>query len=702
MGLLALLLLDVLTYHNDLARTGQNLTETVLTPQNVNVSQFGKRVTYPVDGQVYAQPLIYNGSVYVATEHDSVYAFSEGGPSWKVSLLPAGATTVPNGDVSCGQITPEIGITATPVIDSATGTIYVVAMSKEAGAYVHRLHALDTATGAERPGSPVTVTASVPGKGDGGNTVSFIPKNYKERAGLVLANGLIYTTWASHCDAFVYHGWVMAYDPKTLMQVAVYNNTPNARGASFWTSGAAPAADAAGNVYVVGGNGGFDGDKSGIDLGNSFVKLTPQLSTVDYFAPYNYDALNAKDLDIGSSGAVLLPDAAGSVAHPHLMVSAGKEGRIYLLDRDNMGKFQAGSDSQIVQSILGAVSPLFGIPVYFNNTLYFSGAGDSAKAFSIADGQMSTVPTSATAAKFSGFGAVPSVSANGTANGILWVTSSNGLSAYAASDLTRLLYNGNTLGSYVKFSTPTIANGKVYVGTQNSLAIYGLAANAAPVGVNAASFQPGVSPGSIFSIFGSGFTTAAAAQAAGYPLPFSLAGVSVSVGGKAAALYYAGPTQINAQVPVDIPANLQTLIINTPAGAVNGGTLVVQATAPGIFAIAPSQPAITNQTGALNSLSAPAAPGSTVSVFVTGIGDVDLPVVTGAAALATVLSKAKAIVSATVNRADATIQFAGLAPGFAGLAQINIAVPSTLTPGNYPLVLNVGGVAANTVNLAVR
>ena len=702
MGLLALLLLDVLTYHNDLARTGQNLTETVLTPQNVNAAQFGKRVTYPVDGLVYAQPLIYNGSVYVATEHDSVYAFSEGGPSWKVSLLPAGATTVPNGDVNCGQITPEIGITATPVIDPATNTIYVVAMSKEAGGYVHRLHALDTATGEERAGSPVMIAASVPGKGDGGNTVAFIPKNYKERAGLVLANGLIYTTWASHCDEFVYHGWVMAYDLKTLMQVAVYNNTPNARGASFWSSGAAPAVDAAGNVYVIGGNGGFDGDKSGIDLGNSFVKLTPQLGTVDYFAPYNYDALNAKDLDIGSSGAVLLPDAAGSGAHPHLMVSAGKEGRIYLLDRDSMGKFQAGSDSQIVQSVLGAISPLFGIPVYFNNTLYFSGAGDNAKAFSVANGQMSTAPTSATAARFSGFGTVPSVSANGTANGILWVTSGAGLSAYDATDLTKLLYNSNTLGSYVKFSTPTIANGKVYAGTQNSLAIYGLAANAAPVGVNAASFQPGVAPGSIFSIFGSGFTTAAAAQAPGYPLPFSLAGVSVSVGGKPAPLYYAGPTQINAQVPVDIPANLQTLIINTPAGAVNGGTLVVQATAPGIFAITPSQPAITNQTGTLNSLSAPAAPGSTISIFVTGIGDVDLPVATGVAAPATVLSKAKAIVSAMVNRVDATVQFAGLAPGFAGLGQINITVPVALGAGNYPLVVNVGGVAANTVNLEVR
>ena len=266
MGLLALLLIDVLTYHNDLARTGQNLSETILTPQNVNASQFVKRVAYPVDGEIYGQPLVYNGSVFVATQHDSVYAFSEGGPTWKVSLLPAGATTVPEGDVNCGQITPEIGITATPVIDPATNTIYVVAMTKENGAYVHRLHALDTATGAEKTGSPVVVTASMPGKGDGGSTVNLISKNYKERAGLVLSNGIVYTTWASHCDEFLYHGWVVSYDAKTLAQVGVYVNTPNQSGASFWTSGAAPAVDAAGSFYVVGGNGSFDGEAAnGID-----------------------------------------------------------------------------------------------------------------------------------------------------------------------------------------------------------------------------------------------------------------------------------------------------------------------------------------------------------------------------------------------------------------------------------------------------
>ena len=704
MGLLAFLLFDVLTYHNDLARTGQNLSETVLAPQNVTASQFGKRITYPVDGEVYAQPLVYNGSVFVVTEHDSVYAFSEGGPAWKISLLPPGAATVPETDVNCGQISPEIGITATPVIDPATNTIYVVAMTKENGSYVHRLHALDTATGAEKPGSPVVITASIPGKGDGGSTVTLISKNYKERAGLVLSNGVLYTTWASHCDEALYHGWVISYDAKTLAQVGVYVNTPNQKGASFWTSGAAPAVDAAGNFYVVGGNGSFDGEAAnGIDLGNSFIKLTSSLSVADWFAPFNFDALNSKDLDIGSSGALLLPDFVGSSAHPHLLVSAGKEGRIYLVDRDNMGKFQAGSDSQIVQSLTGVIQPLFGIPAYFNNTVYFAGTGDNLKAFSISNGQMSTAPISQTAAKFSSFGGVPSISANGSSNGIVWMsqTSNNGsLSAYDATDLTKLLFNAPLGSGYVKFSTPTIANGKVYVGTANSLVIFGLAAAAAPIGVNAASYQVGVSPGSIISIFGSGLTTSTA-QAVSYPLPLSLAGVSVAIGGKTAPLYYAGPNQVNAQVPVDTPANLQTLTINTPNGPVSAGTLVVQATAPGVFGTA-SQAAITNQSGTLNNSANPAAPGSTVSVFVTGIGDVDNPVPSGNAAPSTVLARAKAPVMVTVNGVSATVPFAGFAPGFAGLGQLNVTVLSTLTPGTYPLIVNIGGVAANTVMLTVR
>lgn len=721
MALLALLLLDVLTYHNDLARTGQNLNETVLTTGNVNASQFGKRASFPVDGVVYAQPLVYQGLVYAATEHDSVYAFSVNasngaGPVWQVSLLPPGATTVPSSDVNCGQITPEIGITATPVIDPATSTLYVVAMSKENGAYVHRLHALDTATGAERPNSPVVVTASVPGKGDGGYTVTFIPKNYKERAGLLLLNGVLYTTWASHCDRSVYHGWILGYDAQSLTQVSVYNNTADGRGASFWASGAAPAVDPAGNIYLVGGNGVFDADKGGADLGNSFIKLSPSLEVLDYFTPFNYSPLNDKDLDIGSSGALLLPDSAGSAAHPHLMTSAGKEGRIYLLDRDSMGKFQQGSDSQIVQSLTGVISPLFGIPAFFGNTLYFSGSGDAMKTFSVINGQMSTTATSATRLKFPGFGGVPSISANGAAEGIVWLLQNSGgagLYAYDATDLTRELYNStatngrDSLGSYVKFSIPTVANGKVYAGTQNALVVYGLAAAGAPVGVNGASYQIGVAPGSIISIFGSGFTTGATAQANGYPLPTSLAGVSVTIGGKAAPLYYAGPTQINAQAPVDIPANLAALSINTAAGRITGGDLVVQATAPGVFQVGASQvgvnqPAITNQDDSLNTTAQPAAPGSIVSVFITGLGAVDNVVATGAAASASPLSQAKAPVLATVNGIAAKVQFAGLAPGFAGLGQVNFTVPAGLAPGNYPVILNIGGVAANTVTLAVR
>ena len=317
---------------------------------------------------------------------------------------------------------------------------------------------------------------------------------------------------------------------------------------------------------------------------------------------------------------------------------------------------------------------------------------------------MSTAPASQSAAKFSGFGGVPSVSANGSANGIVWMsqTSNNGsLSAYDATDLTKLLFNAPLGSGYVKFTTPTIANGKVYVGTSNSLVVFGLAANAAPVGVNAASYQVGVAPGSIISIFGSGLTTTTD-QASGYPLPLSLAGVSVLVGGKTAPLYYAGPNQVNAQVPVDIPANLQTLTINTPNGAVSGGTLVVQATAPGVFLTSANQAAITNQAGTLNNSTTPAAPGSTVTIYVTGIGDVDNPVPSGTAVPATVLAKAKAPVLVTINGVNATVPFAGLAPGFAGLGQLNVTVPSNLAAGTYPLIVNIGGVAANTVMLAVR
>ncbi len=310
---------------------------------------------------------------------------------------------------------------------------------------------------------------------------------------------------------------------------------------------------------------------------------------------------------------------------------------------------------------------------------------------------MSTAPTSQTAAKFAGIGGAPVISANGTNGGIVWIsqnTSGGSLAAYEATDLTKLLYSAPLGSNYVKFSSPTVTNGKVYVGTQNSLVIFGLATNAAPVAVNAASYVPNVAPGSIVSIFGTNLTSTTA-QANSYPLPVTLAGVTVDVGGKQAPLYYAGPTQINFQVPVDIPANLQTLTVNTPAGPVSAGTLGVQATAPGVFLVA-------NQSGSGNASATPAASGSTVIAYVTGIGPVDNPVPTGAAAPTATLSRATAPVTVTVNGITATVSFAGLAPGFAGLGQLNIVVPSALTPGSYPLIINIGGVAASTVMLAVR
>jgi len=563
---------SVLSYHNDLARTGQNLNETLLTPASVNSGQFGRLFSYPVDGQVYTQPLYLPGVivpgqgihniVFVATEHDSVYAFDAdnalAAPLWRVSFLnPAqGITTASAADLACGSITPEVGITATPVIDQATGTLYVVAMTEEtsSGNYVHRLHALDVATGAEKSGSPVEIQASVPGTGNGSTIVPFEPWLYKERAGLLLLNGVVYTAWSSQCDSGNYHGWIIGYDTKTLQQEAVFADTPNWEAGSFWQAGAAPAADANGNIYVVSANGTFDANLGGSDLGESILKLSTVkgLAVADYFTPYNADALSDKDLDLGSSGALLLPDAAGSAAHPHLLVSGSKSGAVYLVDRDRLGHFQEQGDSQIVQSLDGAVGPLFGVPVYFNNTVYFSAAHDQVKAFSIHAGLLSTAPVSSSSSTFAMLGTVPSISANGAADGILWTIDPAGqLHAYDAADLSHQLYQGSA-GTSIKFSTPTIANGNVYVGTTNSLVVFGLQdptpASVVAV-VSADGFQPGpVAPGALVAVFGSNLAPRPM-PASGLPWPKVLEDTSVFINGVAAPLLYVSPTQINAQCP---------------------------------------------------------------------------------------------------------------------------------------------------------
>ncbi len=499
---------DVITYHYDNMRSGQNLNETVLTPLNVNSTMFGKKGEFMVDGKVDAQPLYLSqvtiggqkkNVLYVATEHGSVYAFDadsiNGTTSaflWKTSTLGAGEITSDNR--GCGQVSPEIGITATPVIDRSRNAIYVVAMSKTAGGtYFQRLHALDLSTGAELFAGPKAITATYPGTGDnssGGNVV-FDPKQYKERPGLLQTNGTIYTTWSSHCDIRPYTSWVMAFSADTLAQTSVLNLVPNGSDGGIWMSGTAPAADATGNIFFLEGNGTFEttlnaqGFPSNADCGNCFVKISTGagLKLVDYFTPHNTVAESSADLDLGSGGAILLPDVqdAGGVTK-HLSVGAGKDAIIYVADRENMGKFNANTD-QIYQEISGQLGgQVFSMPAYFNGTVYFGAVGDALKAFPVTTAKVALTPSSQSTHNFGYPGTTPSVSANGATNGIVWAIENNGaiLFAFDATDLTKELYDSNQAAnsrdhfSGNKFITPMVANGKVYVGTPNSVAVFGL------------------------------------------------------------------------------------------------------------------------------------------------------------------------------------------------------------------------------------
>jgi uncharacterized protein (TIGR03437 family) len=715
---------NVLTYQYDLARTGVNSHETILTPVNVNAGSFGKLFSDPVDGFIYGQPLYLanvaipgqgtHNVVYVATEHDSVYALDADTRQqlWQVSFLDpeAGVTTVPFGEdvYNCDQIIPEIGITGTPVIDAAAGTIYVVAMTKENGTFVHRLHALDVTTRAERAGSPVTVQASYPGTGEGGSTVVFQPRNYKQRPGLLLLNGVVYTGWSSHCDAGTYHGWLIGYDAGTLQQVAVYNNTPNGSQASIWQGGAGPAADEAGNIYLAGGNGSFDYAMGGTDLGESYIKLTSAggLAVEDYFTPFNFQYLNDNDTDVGSAGVVLLGDEAGSAAHPHLMFGVGKEGRYYLLDRDNMGHWQAGSDSQIVATTGAyANSGLFGNPAYFNHNVYLCSTGIPMTANTVYNALLSTGPASHNESAFDYPACVPSISANDTADGIVWATEpSPMLHAYDAGNLEIEYYNSgqnaarDAMGPYVKFTPPTVANGKVYVGTQSSLDVYGPLPGVTPppLVVNMASGQPGLAaPGSIVSIRGEGLASGAE-SAPGYPLPPTLGGASVRINGVTAPLFYASPARLNVQVPFETATGPATVVVQS-GGTQLTASLTIQPVAPGLFLGDPGRVMAGNPDGSINGPLQPAASGSEITLYLTGIGPVP-GLTTGAAAPNLQLTNSIGVI---VGDNGAQVVAAGPAAGFAGLYQVNLILPQ-LPPGDYPVQVIVDRVKSNTGVISLR
>lgn len=536
-GWTAVAQISVSTQHYDIGRTGANTSETILTPADVNTQQFGKLFSQPVDGYVYAQPLYVPGVVmgtgtpqagtrhnvvFVATENDSVYAFdadtnstsSTISPLWKITLLDAAhgaaagarpmyATDLPGEN----DIVPVVGITSTPVIDTSTGTIYVVGKTKESGAYVQRLHALSIANGTEKFGGPVQIQASVPGNGKGSvsGILHFDSLHENQRAGLLLLHGIVYIAFGSHGDVDPWHGWILAYNAATLHQTGAWCATRNGTRGGIWGGGSALAANVPdptghpfGRLFAATGNGTFDASSpsysDGMDFGDSVFKLdlnngVPTMrvgSTVvgDEFTPFNQAQLDTSDLDQGSGGVLLLPfSATGS---QHLLVQVGKSGKIYVLNQENLGGYHPTNTSDPQQKAL--VRQIFGMPAYWNGHLYLWPIQDHLRSFPFVNGTLSATASSVST-EYSNFpGSTPVVSSNGNANGIVWnvlsalfATRGNEvLQAHDALDVSRLLYTTeqnltrDNPGPAVKFAVPTVANGKVYVGSETQLSVYGL------------------------------------------------------------------------------------------------------------------------------------------------------------------------------------------------------------------------------------
>ena len=511
---------SVLTQHGDVSRTGANVDEQVLDTTSVSADSFGLLFSRAVEGQIYAQPLyvprvsipsprgappVEHAVVFVATEHDDVYAFdaddpAESAPLWHVHL----GEPVPTGELItwgfCHDLAPEIGITSTPTIDLASGTLYVETKEKLAGAYAHRLHALELATGKDKPGSPVVITAELAGTGDGAvdGTLSFDPLRENNRAGLLLSHGVLWIAFAGHCDITPYHGWVLAYDATTLMQLGAWTDTLDSGGGGIWMSGQGLAADDAGDVYFVSGNGTFiDGAEVSDSIGRLHLEADGTISLVDSFTPFNETYLGSYDLDLGSSGALLIPD------HDWL-VGGGKEGKLYVLDRNAMGGFHDGDDSQILESFQATAPPAFhhhlhGAPVYWRGPsggrLYLWGTEDTLRVFAEQTVGFDPTPVQiGTVVAPTGIpGGVLTLSADGSSagSGIVWSSmpsaddASSGpvhgvLRALDAADVTRELWNSalhdrDDVGLFAKFTPPTVANGRVYLATfSGQLRVYGL------------------------------------------------------------------------------------------------------------------------------------------------------------------------------------------------------------------------------------
>lgn len=765
---------DVLTANYDNNRTSANLGEFVLNKSNVNPNQFGKLYTLATDGEVYAQPLFVRGValpggtknvLYVATMNNSVYAYdadsaSSTAPIWKrnfgIAVDPRdfdyalnSPTNPPIPGSPYTDILTQIGILGTPVIDKTTNTLYVVHYTFTGElfnkTYTHYLHALDLRTGADKFGGPVAITGSSVGSGWVGQEtpvngqISFNARQHIQRAGLLLQNGTVYVAFGSHGDQGPWHGWIMAYDAATLQQTSVFNATPeNAGGASIWQSGRGLAADSAGNIYFATGNGTWDGRSA---WGESVVKLTDSggLKFTDYFTPAEWSPLNGGDTDLGSSGAVLIPNT-------HLLYTIGKEGVLWLLDQTNLGH-EVSLNTQIVQSFQAAEP---GITLEesengfraFNTALWDNSAGaifymwpnkQPVMSYRMRNGifQMPAYSMNATATNRLPFSGI-AISANGSQadTGILWITSLKTkplpapgiLHAFDALDLSVELWNSDMqsardeMGNFVKFANPTIANGKVFLPTNSrAIVVYGLLPDVPAIAsvVNSASFAHGaVSPGELVTLFGNSIGTATPVSASVDPvsqkIPVVLGDMQVTFDGTPAPLLYTSSGQINAVVPFAVAGQQTSQVVIKGAGVQLNTTVQVGAANPAIFAAnstGAGQGAILNVPSlSKNSADNPASLGSEVAIYATGTG-VTKPASKDGVLTGTNPPLVAQPVTVTIGGQPAQVVYQGAAPGFvAGLTQINVTVPSNITPGPaVPVTIAVGGVTSvSGITLAVK
>jgi uncharacterized protein (TIGR03437 family) len=719
---------NILTANGDNNRTNSNLQETQLSPSSVSPSAFGKLGVFPVDGQVYSQPLVVSGLsiagkgthnvVFVTTMHNSVYAFDADAMSpvstlWQVNLGSSVPASLLYGN-PWGDIANEVGILSTGVIDLQRGVLYVVADVLENGAPVFYLHALDLATGAERLNGPVALAASVPGTGSGARadgTVPFDPMQHLQRPGLLLANNAVYVSFGSHGDMDPYHGWMLSYDASDLShQVGVYMSTPNGNAGSIWQSGRGPAADSQGNIYAIMGNGDYDGVQ---DFGESFLKLPATGSApLDSFTPANWKSMSDNDFDISAGPAL--------VAGTHTVIGADKGGTLYVINGDAMN--QAGGAS-IIQASTGSI---FNFAVWSlgpSALVYTQGEREPVKCFQITGNTVDPTPVS-TAVNSVPFGRIGmTVSANGVqaGSGILWEITgdySEGtpgtLHAYDASNLANEVWNSDMHAArdqvppITKFVPPTVANGKVYVpDNSNGVGVYGLFSP--PAGgmvtspsiatvANAASYSPAISPGELIAIFGSdlGPATPAGLQLdANGSVATTIAGTQVLFDGVASPLIFASASQVNAVVPFGVAAGTTHVQVqyqgrsstSFPATVVPAAIAILSAGASGA-----GQAIALNQDGGINSPSLPAVPGSVVTLWATGAGQTSPAGIDGAVVSSGDLPRPILGVQAQIGGQPAEVLYAGGAPGVVeGVIQVNLRIPAASRTGAaVPLVLQAG------------